>query len=267
MRKLLPVSLAIVFISLTCLIAIWGCESSSVGDERAGAITMTSTCQCLIPNGRHSAAIQANIWDGAGVAVQVGTDVVFRTDLGTFANGDKVFHTKTINSQQGSALVSLIAGFTSGTATVEARANGIRQSIWIEITEECGGDCLFPVVEEPEVPEEELPGNIAEPSSSSGGAILLDSSNSTVSNGADSAVITATIIGGNGEPVAVGTAVTFATSEGTFSNGEKSFSTTTADETGTAQVTLYPDQGNAIATVLCTSGDLSETIAVGFEDF
>ena len=266
MRKLLPVSIAIVFTAVTCLIMIWGCESSSVGNQKDGAITLTSNCQCLIPNGRHSAAIQANVWDGAGVAVQVGTDVVFRTDLGTFANGDKVYHTKTTNNRNGSALVSLIAGFQSGVATVEARANGIRQSMWIEITEECGGDCQL-VVEE-EVPEPEpLEASIVDPSATAGGMIMLESSNTTVSTGTDSAVITASIVGSDGKPAAVGTPVSFSTSEGTFANGGKFFSTTTADESGTAQVQLYPDEGNAIATVLCTSGDLSETIAVGFEDF
>jgi hypothetical protein len=266
MRKLIPVSLAIVFIALTCLISIWGCESSSVGNQKDGAIILESPCQCLIPNGRNSAWIRATILDGAGVAVQVGTDVVFRTDLGTFANGDKVYHTKTINSQNGSALVSLIAGFTSGTATVEARANGIRQSIWIEITEECGGDCQLPTVEVPPE-EEELPASIIEPSSIASGMITLESSDITVTNGSGSAVITATIVDSNGQPVAVGTPVTFSTSEGTFANGEKSYSTTTADESGTVQARLYPDEGNAIATVLCTSGDLSATIAVGFEDY
>lgn len=100
------------------------------------------------------------------------------------------------------------------------------------------------------------------------GSIILESSQVTVTTGgAEMATLTATVTGNDGQPVAIGTSVTFSTSEGTFANGERTYTTTTADDSGTVQTRLYPDEGNVIATVLCTSGDLSETIAVGFEDY
>lgn len=92
--------------------------------------------------------------------------------------------------------------------------------------------------------------------------ITLEISPGTIkADGDETAQITATIIGYDGLPVNIGTSVLFTTSRGMFTQGSKSMTANTTDNTGTVKVYLFAPLGTnrGTAMIVCSSGGVSRT--------
>jgi hypothetical protein len=79
--------------------------------------------------------------------------------------------------------------------------------------------------------------------------------------------ITAVLIDGNGSPARLGTAVSFATSLGVFSNNKNKYDTMTIDDKGTATATLIAGLTPGTATVTCTAGSAFAIVKVEIKSF
>ncbi len=266
---------AILSMIAVCTGLMAGCgNKGSVGDERAGAIFMSTSRPCLPNDGRSSAAITATVIDAAGYPVQIGTDLRFATTRGSFPNNSKIFSTEVID-WDGSTTVSLIAGFDVGWAEVEASANSIRQAIYIYIDNPANWPCEClgeGACEEEAAAEEEAEGGDTgtEPE-----ANLIDratiqtielhaDSPSAIANGIDSVLLTLKVQDASGQVVPIGTAVTLTTTQGQFANGQQSYTVVTSDETGIISTPLFSGTETGMATVYATYDGQSDMIAIGF---
>ena len=101
-----------------------------------GSITLTSEKPSLPADGKSSTAVTATVLDTAGNPMPIGTEVIFETNLGTFAGGGKTT-TIAITGTNGTVMTSLISGVDKGVATVSATAGAVKQSIQV-IFEESG---------------------------------------------------------------------------------------------------------------------------------
>jgi hypothetical protein len=79
--------------------------------------------------------------------------------------------------------------------------------------------------------------------------------------------ITSVLIDANGSPARIGTAVSFSTNLGVFSNNQKSYDTLTIDDKGTATATLIAGLTPGTATVTCASGGATAIVKVEFKSF
>ena len=255
-------------VSAAIISIVMGCgNKGSVGDMRAGAIFLTANRLCLPPDGRSSTAINAVVVDAAGYPAQIGTDVTFRTTLGTFPNNTKIFNTEVID-WSGDTIVSLIAGFDVGWAQVEVSANSIRQLINILIAPpsswpcECFGEDACAEEAESEEDTEEG-GAVLDPTALQTINLMADAP-SAVANGMDSVVLTVQVMDDTGQAVPAGTPVTLTTTLGQFANGQTSYAMVTTDNSGLISTPLFAGTTPGMASVYAAYEGKSDMIAIGF---
>ena len=198
-----------------------------------GSITLTADPDFIPADGASSSIITATIKDAVSVPVPKGTAVVFATTLGTFSNGSTTY---TVITPDGSGVVSvsLKAGSTSGSAMVTATSNGVMQAVYVTI-----GNASISIA-------------------------LVASPTSIPADGVSSSKITATLTDSTGNPVAQGTAVTFSTTMGKFSNGQVEYSIQTMDANGIVVVSLISSKTAGSALVNAQSNGVSQGVFVEF---
>jgi hypothetical protein len=198
-------------------------EGEGTGVGQTASIALEADPTSITADGFTSSTITATLIDSAGGAVSTGTAVTFSTTLGTFAN-DTTSYTMTTADESGTAVTSLIAGTTQGTATATAESNGVTQSVYVEFTGAtvAGSDSILS---------------------------LALSQTSVKSDNSDSATITATLVDVNNAALS-GITVAFSSS-----GGQLSASSADTDDNGQAQVTFSSgtiDKSNRVATVTAT---------------
>lgn len=219
-----------------CFFVLAGCGGSvgGLGDNQS-RIVLEADMVNIPADGISSAAIMATITNSSGNAPVVGTAVSFATDLGRFANGDRQY-TVTTMDDSGVVMVSLLAGHTAGIASVSAQAGGVSQKIRVVIGFAAGSIDLF-------ADPDHLP-----------------------ADGYSAATLTATVTDSAGQPVALGTLVTFDASLGTFPNGRRIYSVATVSEAGIVTVGLTAGSIAGTAEVSCAAGGASQQVYVVFSD-
>ena len=108
----------------------------SITDTGSGggtaSITLTADPTSIPPDGFSSSTITATLYDSSGSPVSAGTYVTFTTNLGSFSGGTTTYGWT--SDDTGVVTVSLIAGTTSGTATVTAESNNVTQAVTVTFT-------------------------------------------------------------------------------------------------------------------------------------
>jgi len=191
--------------------------------------------------GSSSIHIKATLTDGAGDPVYILTPVTFSTTLGHFPNGAKTYSTRTINDS-GIVETALIAGTTSGVAFVICSSNGVTAADYVVFTDYDAVDVIG---------ETASIGVTADPAS-------------IPPDGVSSTTITATLTDSTGDPVEMGTYVSFHTDSGKFSNNSVTYTTQTPDDTGIVRVSFIAGTGGSKADVCAYSNGVSQCIAVEY---
>jgi Invasin, domain 3 len=213
-----------------------GCGGSVGGlGDNTGQIQLSASSSSLPADGISSSAITATVIDSSGVPAIIGTPVTFSTDLGRFGNGEQAY-TVTTKDETGVVVVSFIAASTPGTATITATADTVSQKINILVGLAAGGITL--TADPPRIPPD----------------------------GTSSSAITATIISSAGDPIAMGTPVTFTTTLGLFANGTQTYPITTVNATGVITVALISSTIQGTAEVQCWVGGMSQSIRIEFSE-
>jgi len=106
----------------------------SITDSGGGtaSITLTADPTSIPPDGFSSSTITATLLDSSGSPVSAGTYVTFTTNLGSFSGGKTTYGWT--SDDTGVVTVSLIAGTTSGRATVTAKSNNVTQAVTVTFT-------------------------------------------------------------------------------------------------------------------------------------
>jgi adhesin/invasin len=230
----------VVVIALMCC----GCGGSSSGlnDNKGGAtLTLTANPTSVNADGISFSTITAVLTGSTGEPALQGTQVDFTTNIGLFANGANRFQTVT-DAGTGTAIAILYAGTSpSDDVTVTCTAGGLTVIVKLKFISV-------------------LPGPVAN--------ITLAVSNPTIiADGISSSIITATLKDRNGTSVAIGTAVSFSTNLGVYTNNRNQIDTSTVDENGTATATLIAGLTPGTATITCTSGSVSAIIRIEIRSF
>ncbi len=217
-------------------IPIIGCEE---GNDPA-KIELVATPDTIPADGETSSKITATVTDCEGEGV-LGTDLEFRTDKGLFSNGEMTI-IKTTRGETGMVDAFLIAleGTLLGPAKIEVRSKEDPKIIAL-ITIKIG----------------------AEPAS----IVLTADPTSIPADGVTVSTITATVTDYQGTGVPPGTAVTFETAVGLFSNDRNSITVTTTGTTGTAAAFFYAPIGTSpqIVQIKATSMGVTARVAVTIE--
>lgn len=186
--------------------------------------------------GDESTTIIATVTPKAGdYLTLVGTAVTFSTTLGVFGNGSRS-ETAIITGTDGTAIVTLYANNETGTAVITASSGGIPSNT---ITVTLG----------------ESVGNVDRVSLSADATEITEDGQT---------VITATVtVTGDDEAALVGRVVTFTTTLGVFTNGQRSETAVITGTDGTAQVVLFGNNepGTATVTASC-EGVPSDTVRI-----
>jgi adhesin/invasin len=95
-------------------------------------ITLTVSSSSIIADGISSADITAVLKDKNGTPVVIATPVVFTTTLAVFSNNRNSYSTTTMD-ENGTAIATLIAGLTPGTATITCTSGSVSAITRIEI--------------------------------------------------------------------------------------------------------------------------------------
>jgi hypothetical protein len=212
-----------VLIALLCC----GCGGSSSGlnDNQGGStLTLTANPTTVKADGISFSTITAVLTDNTGKPAAQGTQVVFTTNLGFFANNSSQF--QTVTDANGTAIAILYAGTAAGSAQVQCSASGLVSYVLLSFT-------------------------------SQGGATLKLTADPTTVNadGISFSTITAVLTDNTGSAPKQPTSVQFTTNLGTFANGSSTFTTQT-DATGTAVAVLYAGKTSGDVTVQCSAGGL-----------
>jgi hypothetical protein len=186
-------------------------------------------------DGTSSSTITATLTDASGAPVTPGTSVMFTTTLGLFLNGTTIHRVVTPDSA-GVVKVSLISATVAGSAMVIAKSNGVTQVVYVGF----GGSAVT--------------------------ISLKATPDSIWADGKSSSAIQATLTDGVGNPVTPGTAVTFTTDLGTFSNGEQTYLVVTPDSTGIVTVSLIAGTTTGSALVSATSNGVTQSVYVTFTE-
>jgi len=213
-----------------------------IGNVAISNVQLSASPTSLAAGGVASSLITATIKDSLGSAAKAGTPVSFKTTLGFFSNKQSTYTTQT--DTNGIAYATLFAGDTTGVAEISCTAGGVTSVIFVEITQN--------------------------PTPTPGGVANIAVSASTLSilaDGISSSTISAVLKDSNGTPVVTGTPVSFDTTLGTFSNGSKSYSTTTTSADGMATATLFAGTTPGTAKVTVSSGGVSSLIYIEIRSF
>ena len=215
---------------LLAIIGMNGCGGGGAGDNSGlanvgGGIVLTSSTKTLSPDGVSSAVITAVLTDSGGVPVAIGTGVSFSTTLGHFSNGSNTYSAN-ISNTTGTLTVSLIAGTTTGIATVTCTCKGLTQSIQINIGNPAAASMVLSVTPGPTMP----------------------------TGPTSSVTVQACLTDINGNAVAAGVPVEFTTTLGFFANGSQTFTgVTESTPSGCVSIPLYAGNVAGIAKITCTS--------------
>ncbi len=231
---------------LTCLSALLlscgGGGDSGSAPGASGSIELKAEPTSIWADGQSSSTITATIKDSAGKPARYGTEVTFTTTLGSFRNGSTTYTVYALGRDAageptGVVSVSLIAGTTSGTATVTARSNNVSQSVYVVIG---AGE----------------PGSIT----------LTTGSSSIPADGISSTSVTALVKDSTGKAVPKGTIVSFYTTLGTFAGttGAAQIDLTTEDDSGTGTVYLIAGRTAGTANVSVKSYGMTQKTTVQF---
>jgi len=236
---------------------IAGCGTEgSLYDTSTASITIETSSTSVEADGRSSVTITATVTDVTGSSVPAGTPVNFSTTMGHFSSGGQHVTVEIVpgdisqvtspregqgisggGSNTGTAQVSLISSTETGTAEVTVSSMGVTQFTYITF-----GPPIAPGQAE---------------------TITLTSSSAAIT-GAESTVITATLTPKAGDYITmVGTPVTFTTTLGVFTNGQRSETAVVTGTEGIAVVTLFVNEETGEAVVTATSGGIpSNTVRV-----
>lgn len=245
-----------------------GCGAKGgTGTESDGFIELTSNLDsnCVQPLERTSAKITATVVQGNGNPVPVGTLVVFRLTpaIATFPNGQQVFSTHTTDAT-GVVVVTVIFGNQQGDLAVTAESIGKKSRLDIFLffdSSKCPGADTGTGSGTDSSTDSSTPGTTPGTSGSLSTSILLSAPSLAMSTN-DAQTVTATVHDADGNPVPMGTNVTFFTDLGTFSNGRQDITVATADENGTASTALFAGSTPGLATVYASSGGDNQVINV-----
>ena len=259
---------AILLIGALALVGyLAGCGSKGgTGTESDGFIALTSNLDsnCVQPLERTSAKITATVVQGNDTPVPVGTLVVFRLTpaIATFPNGQQVFSTHTTDAN-GVVVVTVIFGNQQGDLAVTAESIGKKSRLDIFLffdPSKCPGADTGSGTDTSTDTSTSTP----TPTGTSGAlstAISLNTPSLAMSTN-EAQTVTATVHDADGNPVPMGTNVTFFTDLGTFSNGRQDITVATADENGTASTALFAGSTPGLATVYASSGGDNQVINV-----
>ncbi len=247
-----------------------GCGAKGgTGTESDGFIELTSNLDsnCVQPLERTSAKITATVVQGNGNPVPVGTLVVFRLTpaIATFPNGQQVFSTHTTDAT-GVVVVTVIFGNQQGDLAVTAESIGKKSRLDIFLffdSSKCpGADTGTGSGSGTDTSTStDTSGGSGSGSAALSTSILLSAPSLAMSTN-DAQTVTATVHDADGNPVPMGTNVTFFTDLGTFSNGRQDITVATADENGTASTALFAGSTPGLATVYASSGGDNQVINV-----
>ncbi len=215
------------------------------GTVVVGQITLTANPPQIPADGVSSTTIRAVVQDSSGNPVPKGTTVIFNTNLGTFPNGATSIALNIANTS-GIVNTSLIAGLTSGLATVTATCGGVTQAVTVNIV-----DTIIPMV----------------------GSITLTSTlNSIPADGFSSTGITATVMDTTGTPMPQGTSVTFTITPApppvlaTFPNGTQTITLQTAGTTGVVTTSLIAGTAGGVVQVTAESEGVTQLLNIIIDD-
>ncbi len=213
-----------------------------IGNVSISNIQLSASPTSIQAGGVTSSLITATIKDSLGSAAKAGTPVSFRTTLGFFSNKQSTYATQT--DTNGLAYATLFAGDVTGIAEIACTAGGVTSVVFVEI------------VQNPNP----TPGGVAN--------IAVSASQlSILADGISFSTISAVLKDLNGTPVVTGTPVSFVTTLGAFSNGSKTYSTTTTSADGIATATLFAGTTPGTAKVTVSSGGVSSLIYIEFRSF
>lgn len=202
-----------------------------------GRIILSVENPTIPADGQSSTSIKAEIKDTAGQPVDLGTLVVFTTNLGKFANGQNTITVKTPDNT-GSVIIPLIADTSSGRATIKATVGNVSQSITVSFE---GGE-------------------------NTTADIMMTASPDTIpANGVSTLTVTAALYDSSKKPVKIGTEAIFYASSGTFDGGSGSYITAlTKDTSGKVSVALRSSTAAGKSDITCYSNGITELITVYF---
>ena len=217
-------------------------DGSPAGESTA-YINLTAAPATIPADGKSSLMISAELFNSKGETVPAGTEIIFYSANGTFANGLREF-TAATTDDAGKVYVALISSTTPGPVDVWCLSNGIYQLTTVTFK---GGNVT------PDI------GNIT---------LAADPAN-VPANGASSSSITATLTDTSGNPVPAGTSVVFKanpTGIGKFSNGTATITVKTPDDTGKVIVPfISAGTTGGLVQVSASSGGASQSTLVTFE--
>ncbi len=205
---------------------------------QVAGITLAANPTKIPADGLSSSLIKAVLVDNGGSPALNGTSVTFTTTLGVFSNNTTTISV-TVSNGQGSVSTSLKSGTVSGVATVVCSSCGVSQAVTVQF----GDGPRDPVA----------------------GIVLTANPDQIPANGNSSSLITANLTSASGAPVVKGTEVSFSTTNGAF-DGSAGYTTVTIDDTGIVKVSLIAGTKSGIATVVCSSGQASQSIRVQIGD-
>ena len=214
--------------------------SVSIGTLPIASITLAANPGSIPADGASSSTITATVLDVSGTPLhEDSVPVTFTTDLGHFSNGSKIITVLTITGGDwGKVVVSLIAGTTSGVAHVVCESGKVTQSTNVTI------------------------GSSAEVAS----ITLSANPTSLLADGVSSSTLTATLLDISGNLlIKDNVLVKFKTTLGNFSNGLQTITVATMGTfgvSGKVLVSLIAGTTSGIATVVCESGNVTQSTVV-----
>ncbi len=213
-------------------------SEQDTGDTAPADISLQAQPSTVKADGQSLANIDAVVKDRLGRPVPKDTSVVFNTTLGRFGGGKISEETLTADAS-GAVSVSLTSA-VQGTAVITCTSGSASASVYLYFTSETVGD--------------RTPASI----------ILRADPSVIIADGESTASIDAIVKDGQGRPVPADTSVVFSTTAGRFDNGKVSYEAITDDESGGVTAKLISAKTEAIAEIVCTSGNISKVISVKF---
>ncbi|MBF0573773.1 MAG: hypothetical protein HQK69_08440, partial [Desulfamplus sp.] len=150
-------------------------------------------------------------------------------------NGSQSY-TEKITNESGTVTVSLISPTQPGIAEVACESSGVTQLVQVNF--------------------------------SKAASITLSSNIESIpADGIKSIELTAVVTEANGVPVVQNTMITFTTTAGVFSNGQKTYKVATIDGSGSVKVSLISPTTPAIAEVVCSANGVTQSKRIYFTHY
>lgn len=214
-------------------------DGSPMGESTSFA-TLTAAPAAIPADGKSSLMITAELKNATDNPVPAGTEIAFYAAAGTFSNGLTQF-TAATTDESGKVNVALLSSTTPGPVDVWCLSNGVYQLTTVTFTD-------------------------TDPGATSIGYIALSATPATLpADGKSSTAITAILTDAVGAPVPAGVSIVFSTNIGKFSNGTRSITTATMDDTGRVTIPLISSTTAGFAQVTATSGGVTQNTLVTFE--